>query len=86
MENFSTFVLALQLHFLFELCAAEMGKACFGLVGAAPERPSNDTGGFDTPLGELDGDAADFLGRPANQNGLFVLRRSGVFLSGTELA
>jgi hypothetical protein len=38
-----------------------MGEACLGLVGTAPERPRNDRGGSDAPLGEPDGDAADFL-------------------------
>jgi hypothetical protein len=40
--------LALQLLFLFE-----MSTACFGLVGAAPERPCDDACGLDTPLCEL---------------------------------
>ncbi|MGB6341138.1 MAG: hypothetical protein WBG15_00215, partial [Xanthobacteraceae bacterium] len=48
--------LAVQLRFSFEVCVAR-----FGLVGAPPERPCDDMGGLDAPLGELDGDAADFL-------------------------
>jgi hypothetical protein len=40
--------LALQLLFLLE-----MSTACFGLVGAAPERPCDDACGLDTPLCKL---------------------------------
>jgi hypothetical protein len=69
--------LALQLHFLFEVRAS-----CFGLVGAPPERPCDDKGGLDAPLRELDGDAADFLNRPADQECL-VRRRGSVFLGAT---
>ena len=78
--------LALQLHFLFELCALDVGEACFGLVGSAPERPGDDAGGLDASLGELYRDAADFLDRPADEDGLAVRRRNSVFLSGTALA
>ena len=66
---FSNFRLALQLHFSFE-----MGAACFGLMGASPERPCDDVGGLDAPLGEPDGDAADFLDRPADQERCFVAK------------
>src|SRR5665213_4404714 len=38
-----------------------------GLMGSSPERPGEDVGGFDASGGELDGDAADFLDRPADQ-------------------
>jgi len=38
--------LALQLRFPFEVCVAR-----FGLVGAPPERPRNDLGGLNAPLG-----------------------------------
>jgi hypothetical protein len=69
--------LALQLRFPFEVCVAR-----FGLVGAPPERPRDDMGGLDAPLGELDGDAADFLDRPADQECL-VRRRRSVFLGAT---
>ena len=72
--------LALQLRFPFEVCAAR-----FGLVGAPPERPCDDMGGLDAPLGELDGDAADFLDRPADQEYL-VRRRRSVFLGATTFA
>ena len=79
-------MLALQLHFVFEFCAPDMGEASLGLMGAPPERPSNNTGGFDAPLGELYRDAADFLDRPAYEDGLVVRRRGRVFLGGTALA
>ncbi len=72
--------LALQLHFLFEVCAPR-----FGLVGAPPERPCDDVGGLDAPLCELDGDAADFLDRPADQECL-VRRRGSVFLGAVTFA
>ena len=71
---------ALQLHFLFEVCAPR-----FGLVCAPPERPCDDVGGLDAPLCELDGDAADFLDRPADQECL-VRRRGSVFLGGVTFA
>jgi hypothetical protein len=80
------FKLALQLHFMFELCAVDVGEASFGLMGSAPERPSDDAGGLEAALGELYGDAADFLERPADEDGLAVRRRGSVFLSGTALA
>ena len=69
--------LALQLHF-----SLEMSAACFGLVGAPPERPCDDIGGLDASLCELHGDAADFLNRPADQERCFVRRPSIVFLGG----
>ena len=53
--------LALQLHFSFEVCAPEMGTASLSLVGAPPQRPGDDVSGLDALVGELDGDAADFL-------------------------
>jgi len=73
--------LALQLHFSFE-----MNGACFGLMGAPPQLPGDDMSGLDSPLGELDGDAADFLDRPADQARRFVGSSGGVFLGGTALA
>ncbi|MGC1582802.1 MAG: hypothetical protein WA766_15040, partial [Candidatus Acidiferrales bacterium] len=72
--------LALQLRFPFEVCVAR-----FGLVGATPERPCDDMGGLDAPLSKLDGDAADFLDRPADQECL-VRRRRSVFLGATTFA
>jgi hypothetical protein len=79
--------LALQLRILFELCAPDLGEASFGLMGSAPERPGNDTGGLNAPLREFDGDTADFLDRPADQEGLVRRRgRSPFFGSATALA
>jgi hypothetical protein len=51
----------------------------FGVMGAPPERPGDDMGGFDAPLGELDGDAMNFLDRPADQECLIVARRDIAF-------
>jgi len=59
-----------------------MGATCFGLMGAPPQRPGDDAGGPDAPLGELHGDAADFLDRPADQERLAVLGRSVFFWGG----
>ena len=78
--------LTLQLRFLFELCALDMGEASIGLMGSTPERPGDDVSGPDASLGELYGDAADFLDRPADEDGLAVRRCGSVFLSGTALA
>jgi hypothetical protein len=44
------------LHFLLGMSVSR-----FGLMGATPERPCDDVGGLYSPLGEFDGDAADFL-------------------------
>jgi len=77
---------ALQLLFLFELCAFEMSEASFGLMGSAPKRPCDDVCGLDTPLCELDGDTADFLDGPADQECLIVGNRGSVFLGDTALA
>ena len=76
--------LALQLRFMYELCPFDVGEASFGLMGAAPERPGNDTGGLDAPLCEFDGDAADFLDRPSDQveGSRLILDRRLVFLAG----
>ena len=79
-------MLALQLRFLFELCALDVGEASFGLMGSAPKRPGDDAGRLDASLGELYGDAADFLDRPADEDGLAIRRRGSIFLSGTALA
>jgi len=38
-------------------------------MGPSPERPCDDVGRLDTPLGEADGDAPDFLDGPADQGG-----------------
>src|SRR5947208_1737470 len=53
---------ALQLCFSLQVRAP-----CGGLVRASPERPGDDVGGPDAPLGEPDGDAADLLDRPADE-------------------
>jgi hypothetical protein len=53
--------LALQLRFLFDV-----STPCHGLVSASPKRPRDNVRRLDTPLCELDGDAADFLDRPAD--------------------
>jgi hypothetical protein len=63
-----------------------MGTTSFGLVGAPPQRPCDDVSGLDAPVGELDGNAADFLDRPADQTRRFCERGGSVFLSGTALA
>src|SRR3954453_15383709 len=47
-----------------------------GLMGAAPEGPRDDGGGFDPALRQACDDAADFLHRPADQHGLVrIIRR-----------
>jgi len=56
-----------------------MGAARFGLMGAPPERPSDGASGLNAPLREFEGDAADFLDRPADQECWFVERRGSVF-------
>jgi hypothetical protein len=64
----------------------EMGPTSLGLVGAAPQRPGDDVSGLDAAVGELDGDTADFLDRPADQAGRFCGSGGGVFLRGTAWA
>ena len=78
--------LALQLHFHFEVCTPEMGTTSLGLVGASPQRPGDDVSGLEAPVGELDGDAADFMDRPTDQLRRFCRRGGSVFLGGTALA
>ena len=67
-------ILTLQLQF-----SPEMSLARVGLMGPAPRRPCKDIGVRDAPLSKLDGDAADFLDRPADQERCFC--RGRVFLS-----
>jgi hypothetical protein len=55
-ESLADTLLALQLHFSFEVSASG-----FGLVCASPQRPCEDVGGLDASLCEFGGDAADFL-------------------------
>ena len=74
MNESAKVVLALQLHFPFE-----MGAARFGLMGSSPKRPCDDVRRLDAPLRKLDDDAADFLNRPADQERRFVRRRSIIF-------
>ena len=73
-------LLALQLRL-----ASEVSSARRGLVGSSPERPGDDVGGSDTPLGELRGDAAELLNRPADQR---AVRRAlpAVFGGGVPFA
>lgn len=54
--------LALPLRF-----SSDMGFLCGGLMGTAPEGPSDDLGGIDAALGQSHGHAPDLLDRPADQ-------------------
>src|SRR4051794_6627283 len=54
--------LALRLH-----SALQVRVPCGGLVRPSPERPGDDVGGPDASLREADGDAAEFLDRPADE-------------------
>jgi len=63
-----------------------MGPTSLGLMGAPPHRPGNNVSGLDATVGELDGDAADFLARPADQAWRFGGSGGGVFLGGAALA
>ena len=54
--------LALQLRFGFD-----MGRPRPGLVGASPERPSDDVRRADAALGQPHGHAPDFLHGPSDQ-------------------
>src|ERR687894_785443 len=47
-----------------------MGLLGGGLVGAAPQGPGDDGGGFDLALPQARGNPADFLHRPAHQRRL----------------
>src|SRR5215204_2377744 len=66
--------LALQLRSLLQMC-----MSCGGLVGASPHRPGDDVGGLDLSLRETDGDAAEFLDRPANEAWRIRASRLGIF-------
>src|SRR6204780_1246138 len=61
-QKLSGQALALQLHILLD-----MGFSSDGLMCASPDGPCNDVSGVDPSLREADGDAADFLDRPADQ-------------------
>src|SRR3954471_5122309 len=67
--------LALQLH-----SALQVRVPCGGLVRPSPERPGDDVGGPDAPLREADGDAAEFLDRPADE--VWPLRASRIKIFG----
>ena len=58
-----------------------MSLARIGLMGPAPRRPCEDMGVRDAPIGKFDGDAADFLDRPADQERWLGRDRGLVFLS-----
>jgi hypothetical protein len=78
--------LALQLHIPFDVSFSSNGLMC-----ASPNGPCNDVSGVDPSLGKADGDAADFLDRPADQwrCGLVVFEvvfRCFVFGGGVALA
>jgi hypothetical protein len=60
--SLNSVALALQLHILLD-----MGFSSDGLMCASPDGPCNDVSGVDPSLREADGDAADFLDRPADQ-------------------
>jgi len=71
----------LMMYVLAFLDRANVGFARAGLMSPAPSRPCEDTGVRDAPLCKLQGDAADFLDRPADQERRFGRDRSFVFLS-----
>src|SRR6187549_4279622 len=52
---------------------------CGGLMGPSPKRPGDDVGGLDASLGEADGDAAEFLDRPADEVWCLRTSRIGIF-------
>lgn len=75
------FILALQLHFHFD-----MGFFCFGLMGSSPDGPCDDFGGLDLALGQFCGDTANFLHRPVDQRLRLLSARWFVFGGGAALA
>ena len=66
--------LILQLRSFLQMCTS-----CSGLVGASPERPSDDVGRLDASLREADGNAAEFLDRPADEVWCLRASRIGIF-------
>src|SRR6185369_4468042 len=48
-------------------------------MGSSPDRPSDDVGGLDASLREADGDAAEFLDRPADEVWCLRASRIGIF-------
>src|SRR5665213_653990 len=80
------FGLALQLPSCIEVRALSCS-----LVSSTPERPCDDVRGSDSLSSESDGDAADFLDRPADQRRrgdalVFAVVRHFVFFDGGGLA
>ena len=62
MTSLDASALALPLHIPFDVSFSSNGLMC-----ASPNGPCNDVSGVDPSLGKADGDAADFLDRPADQ-------------------
>src|SRR3954447_6336548 len=56
-----------------------MGLLGGGLMGAAPEGPGDDGGGFDPAVRQACGDPADFLYRPVDQRWLLRIIRRRLF-------
>lgn len=56
-----------------------MSAASVDLLHSPSERPCENTVDRDALLSELNSDATDFLGRPADQERYLVHRRSGGF-------
>jgi hypothetical protein len=73
--------LALQLHIPFDVSFSSNGLMC-----ASPNGPCNDVSGVDPSLGKADGDAADFLDRPADQWRCGLVVFEVVFGGGVALA
>src|SRR6188474_3620380 len=48
-------------------------------MGTSPDGPGDDVGGLDASLGEADGDAAEFLDRPADEVCCLRASRIGIF-------
>ena len=78
------FVLALQLP-IFSSFEMSLPSVC--LVSPAPKRPFESMVDWDASLSKFDGDAADFLDRPADQERCLARRRADVFFgAGSALA
>jgi hypothetical protein len=86
LDYFNAFALALQLPFCSEVSALRDG-----LMRPSPERPCDGVGGLNALSSKSDGDAADFLDRPADQRWCgrvlaFAGRRRVVFFGTGGLA
>ena len=57
-----------------------------GLMGASPEGPGDDSGGFDLAFCQARGDTADFLHRPADQRRFLRIIRRLLFGGAAVLA